>query len=72
MKEKDEKFVDWATAMAEAKANLPRVQEMAEVIMGEYAIKAKVMRHCYLRLVGEGFTKEEALSIIKEHGWLGK
>jgi hypothetical protein len=71
-KPSDERFVDWVTTIAQAKANLPRMQEISEVIMSEHSIGAKTLKSYFDSLVEAGFTQEQALTITIEHGWMGK
>jgi len=45
---KDEEFVDWNFAIAKAKANLPLLVDMVEVIMKEHFIRSKALKSYYV------------------------
>ena len=69
---KDEEFVDFHTTIAKMKANLPLQIELAEVIMAEFPIRCKAMKRYFDDLVAVGFSKGEALEIVKTQGWMGR
>ena len=64
--------IDFALMIAQAKANVSRTVEIAEVLILEHEIKAKVLKSYYDALILVGFDKEQALKITIGHGWLGK
>lgn len=64
--------VDWELEMAKLKASLPRVREMMAWITTHYPEYAQQYKRYFDALVAEGFTPEQAIEIIKVHGWVPK
>lgn len=66
------KAVDWELQLAQVKANLPMVREYMALQRDNYAIYATQYRAYFDALVVAGFTPEQALEIVKAHGWIPK
>ena len=63
------KSIDQQLDLARVKANFPIIQEFMEVIGKQYPAYARQLKMFYDALVEAGFTKQEALEIVKIKGW---
>jgi len=61
---------DWELRLAQMGADRPRLMAAMAVVAESYAMYAKQYRAYYDALIAEQFTPEQALAIIKAHGWL--
>lgn len=61
---------DWVAMLAEIGANAPRRTEAFAIVAQQYPTYAKQYRTYFLALTAEGFTPEQALDIVKAHGWI--
>lgn len=62
--------LDWAAKIALETANFSRIKDAFEVMVPRYSLFAKQYRIYFLVLTAEGFTSEQALEIVKVHGWI--
>lgn len=60
-----DEYVKAQMALAEFKAN-------EDVIKDLHAVAAKCMRSYYVELINAGFSPQEALFLVGEHGWMPK
>lgn len=63
---------DWEEQVALLKANRPRLLEAMAIMIESYGAYAAQYRKYYNALTSEGFTPEQALEIVKVHGWMPK
>lgn len=63
-------LVDWELEMAKLRANQSRMVEGMEIVKDMYEMYAKQYKVYYDALVLSGFTKEQAMEIVKIHGWM--
>lgn len=64
--------LEWTTKLAEEMANLSRLKEVFALTRDRYAMFAQQYRVYYMALLNAGFTAEQALEIVKAHGWIPK
>jgi hypothetical protein len=67
-----EKELGWEEQVALMKANRPRLLEAMELLRETYPLYAEQYRKYFEALTAQGFTPEQALELIKAHGWLPK
>lgn len=63
-------MTDWELEMAKLRANQSRMVEGMEIVKGMYEAYAKQYKAYYDALVAQGFTSEQAMEIVKAHGWI--
>jgi len=68
----DELSVTWEEQVAMLKANRPRLAEAMALVAETYVEYAKQYRAYFNALTAQGFTPEQAMEIIKAHGWVPK
>lgn len=62
--------LDWAAKIAFETANFSRIKDAFDVVIRRYPLFAKQYRTYFLALTDVGFTPEQALEIVKAHGWM--
>lgn len=65
-------FADWQLELAKMKANLPIIRELMAFTAERYSTYARQYKTYFDALILEGFTQEQAMEIIKAHGWMPK
>lgn len=68
----DAPVVDWEEQVAMIKANRPRLAEAMTLVGETYPTYAKQYRKYFEALTAQGFTPEQAMEIVKAHGWVPK
>lgn len=64
--------VDWEEQIATLKASKGRILELMATIREMYPAYAEQYRKYFEALTGQGFTPEQAMEIVKAHGWMPK
>jgi hypothetical protein len=64
--------IDFDLRIAEMRANVSRLKEAMAVTAESYSLYAQQYRRYFETLVAEGFTSEQALSIVMTQGWVPK
>lgn len=62
----------WEEQMAMMKANRGRLLEAMGAVREMYSAYSEQYRRYFEALTAQGFTPEQALEIVKAHGWLPK
>lgn len=68
----DPDTADWEERVALLKANRPSLLEAMGLIRETYPAYAEQYRKYFTALTDQGFTPEQALEIVKAHGWMPK
>ena len=68
----NDKALDFELQLATMRANFPRLLEAMATVAEQYASYAKQYRRYFEELTAAGFTPEQALEIVKTHGWMPK
>jgi len=63
---------DWEIKMAQFKLNMPMVREALDLVASTYPDYAAQYKRYFDALVAGGFLPEQALEIVKAHGWMPK
>ena len=66
----DDQHADWQLKLAQFKLSLPMVREAMAEMKQSYAMFAQQYRVYFDSLVAAGFTPEQALELVKAHGWM--
>lgn len=61
---------DWELSLARLEVDRSRIMGAMAVVAQSYPMYAKQYRLYYDALIAEQFTPEQALVIIRAHGWL--
>lgn len=65
----DNKFVDMVELVAQLKTEIPFMKDFVESLILKHASIAKVYKSFYDELIKSGFSKQEALELIKVKKW---
>ena len=68
----DDLLIDWEEQVAMIKANRPRLAEAMALVGETYPTYASQYRKYFEALTAQGFTPEQAMEIVKVHGWVPK
>jgi hypothetical protein len=63
---------DWQIRLAQFKASIPMIRDALELVASTYPDYAAQYKRYFDALVTGGFTPEQALEIVKAHGWMPK
>ena len=67
-----DKALDFELQLATMRANYPHLLDAMATVAEQYAAFAKQYRRYFEELTAAGFTPEQALEIVKAHGWMPK
>ena len=63
---------DWEIRLAHFKSSIPMVREALDLVASTYPDYAAQYKRYFDALVAGGFTPEQALELVKAHGWMPK
>ena len=67
-----DQMTDFELQLAHMRANYPSLLEAMATVAEQYASYAKQYRRYFEELTAAGFTPEQAIEIVKAHGWMPK